>query len=91
MNKELKEIEELISTGKVQEALSRLSVLADKESNSTILIHIGDIYCKLQKMAKAMNCYLKVIDNDPDNKKAKNKISMISGILEYHYKDIYNP
>ncbi|MDP4184191.1 MAG: tetratricopeptide repeat protein [Bacteroidota bacterium] len=91
LNKELQRVEELIATSDIDGASKVLASLMDHESESHSLIQIGDLYYKMQNMGEAMNCFLKALELEPENQIVKNKISMISSILQFRYKDLYNP
>lgn len=83
-------INQQIEEGRLEQA--RELILHIDESDIALKeFFSGKICYKLQKWGDALNHFYKVEDLEQNNIAAKNYISLISGILEYHNKDIYNP
>lgn len=50
----------------------------------------GNAYCKQSLWHEAMNCYTKAIELDPDSP-AVTAREMLDDIMNFYYKDMYNP
>ena len=53
--------------------------------------YLGDVYNNIQQYGKAINCYNKVLDLNPERVEAKTKVNMLKSIFDFYNKDIYNP
>jgi len=77
-----------------QEKLSKaLDIIQEKnperEDDIPLLYLQSKIYQQIQDFGKAINTLQKIIKIDPDQKEAKNYISLINDILRYKNSDIY--
>ncbi|RUT80018.1 tetratricopeptide repeat protein [Ancylomarina longa] len=52
---------------------------------------LGEMQHQLGELTNALSTYLRVVDLDPENKKAQVKIEMIRSIMSYYNKDLINP
>ncbi len=51
----------------------------------------GKLEQKFQNWGKAVNAFTKVIQIDPENIEAKNRLQMIQGILNFWNPEMFNP
>jgi len=78
--------------GEFRSALEKYKEIVLLE-NDNVEAHfkVGELYHQLGELPPAMSAYIRVIDLDPEHKKAKVKIEMIKMILDYYNKDMINP
>jgi tetratricopeptide (TPR) repeat protein len=85
-------IEEFFKANKLDEALSlcedKLIVSSD---DVNALLYCGRIYQKKGDTRNAMNYFLKVLENEPENSVAKTSLEILKGIMDYFCKDMINP
>ncbi|MDA3880747.1 MAG: glycerate kinase [Prolixibacteraceae bacterium] len=78
--------------GKIDETLTLIDdVLLDDATNQEALMLKTKLLYKLQKWGDALNCVNRILDINPDNYVAKNYKQMITDIVKYWNKDLYNP
>lgn len=82
----------LESEGDFRSALAKYKeiTLLDKD-NTEAHFKVGELHHQLGELPPAMSAYIRVIDLDPEHKKAKVKVEMIKMILDYYNKDMINP
>ncbi len=89
-NKKLEEINELLNSGKVNEAKQEFSKILPDESVEYLLLN-GKIEQKFQHWGNAVNAFSKVIEIDSENKEAKNNLEIIQNILNFWNPEMFNP
>lgn len=90
MNIDLKQLDDYISEGKLEEALSQIIKFEETtEINFQLLIRKAEIYYLLQKFSNALNLYKQILKIEPENKLVQSKIEMITTILKYQACDIF--
>ncbi|GAB1452876.1 hypothetical protein MASR2M47_29320 [Draconibacterium sp.] len=91
MNKEkLDRVLQLISAEKSNEAQMLFNEINPEETVEYLMVS-GKLDQKFQKWGKAMNAYSKIIQIDPENMEAKNRIKMIQSILNFWNPEMFNP
>ena len=86
------EAAKLEEAGEFRSALEKYKELALAEpQNIEALFKLGEMHHQLGELPPAMSAYIRVIDLDPEHKKANVKIEMIKMILDYYNKDMINP
>lgn len=63
----------------------------DSVSNIETMLMCGEVCSKLQKMGEAINWYNKILEIDPDHQQAQTQLNMLNSIMNFRYKDLYNP
>lgn len=96
MNKDIKNIQldaqKLESEGDFRSALEKYKEIALLEKdNIEAHFKVGELHHQLGELPPAMSAYIRVIDLDPEHKKAKVKVEMIKMIMDYYNKDMINP
>lgn len=72
--------------------VAALSEKIERHPEDTALyIERGKRYYSANEFGKAMNDFLKARELDPSSVEAEQYLRMINEILEFRYKDIYNP
>jgi len=61
------------------------------ENSSEVLFLKGEIYFKLQRWGEALNQFYRFLEKSPADSKAESYCQMISNILGFYHKDLYNP
>ena len=90
MTKTKETIKNLISDGKLQEAIGQLDELIGKDSKDDELYYLrGNAYRKLCDWQQALNNYLEAISLNPQSP-AVEAHRMLMEILEFYNKDMYN-
>jgi nicotinate-nucleotide adenylyltransferase len=75
-----------------QLTIERLDELISSHPLDTELyIRRGKLHYQSDEFGLAMNDFLKVKEIDPSSVEAEQYLDMINEILEFRYKDIYNP
>jgi len=91
MNKEkLNQVLHLINTEKSKEAQNLFNEILPEETVEYLMVS-GKLEQKFQNWGKAMNAYSKVVQIDPENLEAKNRIKMIQSILNFWNPEMFNP
>jgi predicted TPR repeat methyltransferase len=96
MNKDIENIQldaiKLEGEGDFRSALAKYKEMAlfDKD-NVEAHFKVGEMHHQLGELPPAMSAYIRVIDLDPEHKKAKVKVEMIKLIMDYYNKDMINP
>ena len=91
MNSEkLNHVIELINAEKAKEALLLFNEIVEEETLEYFMV-LGKLEQKFQNWGKAMNAYSKVIQIDPGNIEAMNRIKMIQSILNFWNPEMFNP
>jgi len=83
-------IQQAIENGQLDLAEKLILQLKDTEKDLKEF-YSGIICYKMQRWGDALNHFHKVEEMNPHYKEAKNYISMISDILKFYHKDLYNP
>ena len=65
--------------------------LAAQPDDTALLLRRGECHFRRNDWGKALNDFNKVLRIDPDRTEAQQYAQMIREILEFRYKDIYNP
>ena len=90
MTKKKETIKNLISDGKLQEAIGQLDELIGKDGKDDELYYLrGNAYRKLCNWQQALNNYLEAISLNPQSP-AVEAHRMLMEILEFYNKDMYN-
>lgn len=90
--KSLDEIKELITDGRVEEAVSLLDawlVSDDSESRDVAYYLRGNAYRKQANWQQALNDYQQAIEINPQSPAVQAR-KMVMDILEFYHKDMYN-
>lgn len=82
---------DLRNANQVEAELKRLTTLIDEEPFAENYLLRARLYYKTGQLDKALNDFIKVKGEDPDNLEAQEHIKMISDIFDFRYKDYYNP
>lgn len=96
MNKDIENIQlqaiKFESEGDFRSALEKYKEIAllEKE-NVEVHFKVGELHHQLGELPPAMSAYIRVIDLDPEHKKAKVKVEMIQSIMNFFNPDLYNP
>lgn len=86
------EIQVLIDAGRRKEAIRLLEEsLARRPDREEALLALGELVYAEGEMTQALNKFNAVLRLNPDNRKARNYVTMITGILGYYCKDLLNP
>lgn len=67
------------------------SSITQNPDDAGLLSRRGKLYYASSQFGKALNDFMRVRELDPDSVEAQEFITMINGILEFRYTDIYNP
>ncbi len=86
----LKRVLELIRVEKSIEARNIFNEIVPEETVEYLMVS-GNLEQKFQNWGKAINAYSKIIQIDPDNIEAKNRIKMIQSILNFWNPEMFNP
>ena len=91
MSKEkLNQVLELIRVEKSNEARNIYNEIVPEETIEYLMVS-GNLEQKFQNWGKAMNAYSKILQIDPENVDAKNRIKMIQSILNFWNPEMFNP
>ncbi len=91
MSKEkLNQVLELIRVEKSNEARNIYNEIVPEETIEYLMVS-GNLEQKFQNWGKAMNAYSKILQMDPENVDAKNRIKMIQSILNFWNPEMFNP
>ena len=91
MNSEkLNQVLKLIQDGKSNEARKIFNEILPEETVEYLMV-LGNLEQKFQNWAKAINAYSKILQIDPENFEAKNRIKMIQSILNFWNPEMFNP
>jgi hypothetical protein len=89
-NEKLNRVIELIQTEKSNEARIIFNEITPEETVEYLMVS-GKLEQKFQNWGKAMNAYSGIIQIDPENTEAKNRIKMIQSILNFWNPEMFNP
>lgn len=89
-DEKLNRVLELIRTEKSTEARIIFNKIAPEETVEYFMVS-GILDQKFQNWGKAMNAYSRIIQIDPENIEAKNRIKMIQSILNFWNPEMFNP
>lgn len=67
------------------------SLVAQSPDDVSLRMERGRLLFRLGRMTEARNDFERVLQTDTDNIEARQMRSIIDDILEFRYKDIYNP
>lgn len=86
----MKQIKQLISEGKTEEAirLADAYIALHPDSDEAWFLR-GNAYRKQQNVRMALNCYLRAMELNPDSP-ARQTYNMLIDILNFYNKDMYN-
>ncbi len=84
------QVEDLIKSGSAQQALSLLDGIDALDENSDLLYLKGSILMKLSDVGGAMSCFRKSQALNPQGKAGETS-KMLEEIMNFYYKDLYNP
>ncbi len=91
MSKEkLDHVLQLFNAEKSKEAQILFKEIKPEETVEYLMIS-GKLDQKFQNWGKAMNAYSRIIQIDPENIEAKNRIKMIQSILNFWNPEMFNP
>ena len=85
----LSEVRKKLESGDIANAEKLLEEFQGEKDKSFWLIS-GEVLMKQQKWGPAINAFHKVLDADPDCKKAKTNIEIIENILNFWNPDMFN-
>lgn len=85
-------IKEEIDCGRIQEAIEMIDGALAAESGAEAALHYlrGNAFMKRGDWKEAMACYLQAEELDPDGP-AREAKQMLTDILNFYNKDLYNP
>ena len=86
----LKKVLELLQAEKAGEAKVLFGRIAQAENAEYYLLK-GKIEQKFQNWGEALNAFSKVLEFEPDNGEAKNRLQIIKGILNFWNPEMFNP
>ncbi|MCD7962664.1 MAG: tetratricopeptide repeat protein [Rikenellaceae bacterium] len=76
----------------IDNAIQILSAAIDESPNDfTLFMERSKLYHQKGNFDKALNDFIHASEINPDSQEADSYIEIISEILNYRYKDIYNP
>jgi hypothetical protein len=91
MSKEkLNQVLQLINAEKSKEAQILFNEITPEKTVEYLMVS-GKLEQKFQNWGKAMNAYSGIIQIDPENIEAKNRIKMIQSILNFWNPEMFNP
>lgn len=86
------EIRKMVEEGRRKEAIALLERhLAESGPEERVLEQVGELIYAEGELAGALNKFNAVLRLNPDNRKARNYVTMINNILGYYCKDLLNP
>ncbi len=89
---EREKIQKLIDDGHRQEAILVLTEFVQLHpEEEEDLLWLGELVYSEGNMTEALNKFNAVLRLNPNNRKARNYVAMIHGILGYYCKDLLNP
>ncbi len=86
----LNQVLELLRAEKSNEARNVFNEIVPEQTVEYFMVS-GNLEQKFQNWGKAMNAYTKIIEIDPENSEAKNRIKMIQSILNFWNPEMFNP
>ncbi len=89
-NDKLNRVLELILAEKPKDALLIFDEIVPEDTIGYYMVK-GKLEQKFQNWGMAMNSYSKVIDLDPENAEAQNRIHVIKNILNFWNPEMFNP
>lgn len=85
-------IQQLIKVGKRADAIRLLTEITEQHpAEEENLLCLGELIYAEGNMTEALNKFNAVLRLNPENKKARNYVTMINNILGYFCKDLLNP
>ncbi len=76
----------------IDDAINLLSAAIEETSDKFLLyMERGKLYHRKGLFGNARNDFRQALEIKPDDREAEAYISLITEILNYRYKDIYNP
>lgn len=90
VNKELQKVIELLEAEKANAALDIFNQIDAIETVEYFLVK-GKLEQKFQNWGEALNAFTKVMEIDPQNKEAQNRLQIIRGILNFWNPEMFNP
>jgi len=89
----IEEAKQLAKRGRREDAVAMLQQMLEKNEGEreTVLLELGAVYYAMGDTTRALNHLNEVVRINPENRKAKNYLDMINGILDYYCKDLLNP
>lgn len=90
VNKELQKVIELLEAEKANAALDIFNQIDAIETVEYFLVK-GKLEQKFQNWGDALNAFSKVMEIDPENKEAQNRLQIIRGILNFWNPEMFNP
>lgn len=89
----IEEAKQLAKQGRREDAVAMLQQMLEKNEGEreTVLLELGAVYYAMGDTMRALNHLNEVMRINPENRKAKNYLDMINGILDYYCKDLLNP
>lgn len=86
-----KNINLLIRTGKLDEAVTALEQEVQQGPSEDNLQLLGELYYKQGRSIEALNKFNAVLKLNPGNTKAAAYVTMINDVLSFYCKDLLNP
>lgn len=90
--KQLNDINKMINGGHIEEAIHLLNQLVSTSSppDDRLFYMRGNAYRKKGDFQQALNNYMEAISLNPQSP-AIEAYQMLTNILDFHHKDLYNP
>ncbi|MCL3780908.1 hypothetical protein EMN47_10995 [Prolixibacteraceae bacterium JC049] len=88
---DLKKVKDCFEQGDIQTAYEMVAAIEIEISDENELLLCAEVCKKVQKIAEAINWYNRLLELIPDHPFAKTQVQMLNSILEFRYKDLYNP
>lgn len=89
-SEKLNRVLELIRIEKSNEAKNLFDEILPEDTVEYLMV-LGILEQKFQNWAKAINAYSKILQIDPGNLEANNRIKMIQSILNFWNPEMFNP
>jgi tetratricopeptide (TPR) repeat protein len=94
MTDRIAEAERLFKEFKLDESQELLEIILSADSdNKDALLLLGKIHSRTQNFGPAINCFNKVLANNPENLEAQTGLTLIKNILQltnnYYFENAY--
>jgi Tetratricopeptide repeat. len=92
LQQNIEKARELADSYQLEEAKQLLNDIIEKHPNSDDAFYLhGNIARRETNFGKAINCYNKALEINPNNSAASGAIEMLNEILAYRNTDLINP
>ena len=89
-NNLIKNARDAFEAGRMEEVLNILNGEIINEHISVLYLK-GEALYNLQRWGDSLNIYIKIIEKNPEDTKAKTYIEIINNILSFYHTDFFNP